>query len=437
MRSLDPGRPGRLRQRDPPAPRHRRLLDRVRPGVGARIARDDVHQHERIEHHRQPVGLHPRDRLHDRGIGRRAAEDRPPVDRAHHLRRRPLDPGHHPAHRVAVLVALLDRRFQPARTAAEVVAEPGDHQRHRAHRRQLGRQLVERGGEIGDPAIVVHVQHRGIAPAAPQVDRLGRQHVLAGPGHQRHPADVQRRRARQSRQRLGGSAEDLEVELRDPVAERRQVQRLDHDVGRAAIGRRHALDRLDQRIGQLLLGSRVQPEGHGRLVERLPVRPDAPDPRDLALAERDREADRIAVFTHGRAAAALAADALGVHRLEEPARPDQLSRDAVAPERARQGRTFARAHHPEPLDPSGLHRRGARAQEPLVERRADHRAGRLADRHRAKSGDRAADRPAEGRARGCEKDRRHQLHLSGKRNAPAIRRAQAGVSGDSSTPCPE
>ena len=55
----------------------------------------------------------------------------------------------------------------------------------------------------------------------------------------------------------------------------------------------------------------------------------------------------------------------------------------------------------------------------------------------AEPGDAAAERAAERRAGGGQQQRGHQRLLSGKRKTPAIRRDQAGVSGDSTTPWPE
>ena len=283
--------------------------------------------------------------------------------------------------------------------------------------------------------IVVHVEHRVLAVAAPVVDRLGRQRVLAGPRHQRDPAHVPPRRPRQPVLPFGRPPEHLEVELRDPVPERRQVEVLEHDIGGPAIRRRRIvpLDRRDQRVGQLRLGSPVQPDRHPRLIEHDPVRPDPPDAQHRPLARGHRDADRVGVLAH-RGPATLAADLLLVHRLEEAARPDQVACQPHAPEDARDRRALARSHHPEPLDPPGLDRLGAGPEQPLVDRRAERRADRLAEHRRPDPGDAAAERAAERRAGGGQQQRGHQRLLSGKRKAPAIRRDQAGVSGDSTTP---
>ena len=432
-----PGAPRRLRQRDAAAPGHRRLVRGAAPGVGQPVARLDVHQDEGIEHHRKPVRLHPGDGLQHRCVRRRPAEDRPAREPAHLPRAAAPLPRHHPGHGLAVLAGLLDGGPDRAAVAAKVIPEPGDDQRDRPRVRKLGRKLVERGDDVRDAAIVVDIEDDVVALAALEVDLLGRQRILAAAGHQRHPAHVERGRARHPRQPLGRPAEDLDVDLRDPVAERREVEVLEHDIGRPAIGGRRALQRLDQRVGQLVLGPPVQAEGDALLLERLPVGPDAPDARDLALAERDGKADRIAVLAHRGAAAALAAHALGMHRLEEPARPDHLPRDPVAAEDPRQRRALARSHHAEALDAPALHRRRAGAEQPLVERLPENGARRLAQRHGADAREGSTDRATQRRARSRQDQRRHHKPLSGKRNTPAIRRAQAGVSGDSTTPCPE
>ena len=93
----------------------------------------------------------------------------------------------------------------------------------------------------------------------------------------------------------------------------------------------------------------MQPQGQPRLLQRLSVGPDPADPRHLALAERHRQADRIAVLADRRARPPFrrlpARD-----RLEEPARPDDLPGHPAASEHPRQRRALARAHDPEPLD---------------------------------------------------------------------------------------
>ncbi len=266
--------------------------------------------------------------------------------------------------------------------------------------------------------------------------RLCRQSVFACSGNQRDALDVERRRVRHAGMLRLRPPEDLEIELRNPVAERRQVEVLEDDIGSPAIGRRliFSLDRRDQRIRQLTLRSPVQTEVQPGLRHHLPVRPDPSDPQYLALAERDGEAHRIAVFPDGRAAAALAADILAVDRFEKAARPDQLTGDAHAPEDPRQGRTLARTHHPEAVDPPRLHRLRAEAHQLLVDHRAEGGADGLAEHHRRQSRHRASDGAAERGARRRQNERCHQILLNGKRKMPAIRRAQAGVRADSTTP---
>ncbi len=378
------------------------------------------------------------DRLQHRPVRRRAAEQRPILDPAHDLRAEAVDPRHPPGHLPAVLLRLLHRRAQPAAVAAQVVAEPGHHQRHRGRGGQFGRQLIQRHDQIRLAAIVVHVRGDRAALAVADVDRRRGQRILARPRHQRHAANVERGRARDGRRGVDRPPHHLEVELRNAVAEWRQVEVLDHHIGGPAIGGRRLdpLDRRDQRIGQLVLGPLVQPPGDPVLVEPLPVRPDPADPRHLALAQRDREADRIAVFLDGlrRPAAALAADAGLVHALEEVARPDHLPRHAVAPVDPRQGRALARTHHAEPLDAPGLDRLRPRAGQALVDHRPDRRADGLAERAARQPQHRAAEGSADRGARRGQQQGGHQRLLPGKRNTATIRRDQAGVSGDSTTP---
>ena len=407
------GSPRRCRERDPPAPRHRRLVVRTCPGIVEAVPRLDIHEDERIEHHRPSALAQAHDRLHDRGVGRRASEDRPAVEAADHRRARAVLARHHPRHAVPILDSLLDRRPEPAAVAAQVVPEPGRDQRHRLDAGQFRRHLIERGDEIRQPAVVVDIGDRALARAAPKTDRVRRERVLAGPGHQRNAPDVERRRPRLPCSR-GRPPEDLDVELRNAVAVRGQVEIFEHEIGGSAKRRCVALDRRDERIGELILGSLMQPEGQGRLVHRLPVGPNPPDPRDLALAEGNREAHRIAELANGGAATALAADVLRLNRLEEPARPDDLTGHPAASEDPRQHRAFARRHDPEPLDLARLHGRGAGAEDALVDRRPEQRAGRLAERHRAQPGHRAAEGTAKRSPGRREQEGCHHV-LRGKR----------------------
>ena len=90
-------------------------------------------------------------------------------------------------------------------------------------------------------------------------------------------------------------AHDLERQLRNPVAEARERQALEHDIRQPAIGRRiiRALLRNDQVVWQLILAAAMNPNGEAQHIERLAVRPDAADVADLAFAQSDREIGEI------------------------------------------------------------------------------------------------------------------------------------------------
>ena len=163
-------------------------------------------------------------------------------------------------------------------------------------------------------------------------------------------------------------AEHLEVQLRNAVAEAREGHPLEHNVGRAAIGRRPrlALFRLDQTVQRLRLAASMHADLIVGLLQFLSVGPDAPNAGDLALAERKRQICVVAVLDgrHRRAlrtasgchprCAPLAAFLLGRrvatcglgrrHLLFFEMRgPDQLARHAHASVDARDRRPLARA----------------------------------------------------------------------------------------------
>ena len=283
---------GGRRAGDAPAPGIGRLAGRrgvVRVRVRQVVVGRHVHQDERIEGDAVAAGLQLLDRLHDGAVGRRAAVGRAVLRvAADEMRRAAADAVDRPVLRRRRLGADLDARADAAVPGAQVVAEPGDHERDRLHLRRAGLQPVERDHDVGGMRLGVDVlRRRGLADLA--AHDLGRVGELARGRDQRDGAD----------QALGGlavedRAEHLEGELRQPVAEALERQLLEDDIGRAAIGRRvrRAHLRRDERIGVLVLAAEMDAHGHAVEAHRLAVGPDAPDAGDRALAERDREARR-------------------------------------------------------------------------------------------------------------------------------------------------
>ena len=168
---------------------------------------------------------------------------------------------------------------------AQVVAEPGDHKRDRLDVRRAGLQPVERHDDVGGMRLGVDVLHRrGLADlAAHHLGRVGELTRGRDQGDRAHQA-------------LGGRAvedrpEDLEGELRHPVAEALERQLFEDDIGGAAVGRcvRHAHLRCDEGVGLLILVAEVHAHGDAVEAHRLAVGPDAADAGDRTLAERDRQ----------------------------------------------------------------------------------------------------------------------------------------------------
>ena len=403
---------------DPTAPRQHRLPAHAGPGVGEPIARHLGHQHEGIEGHRLAGIADGADRLDHRLVGRRAAIDRPAVVvEGHEPSAGAGEPRNGPGHFMAVAVVFLDLGGDLAGRTAQIVAEPGDHKRHRLEVGQFALEHVERDREIGHPEggmfVLRHLLTRQIA----RMHRGGGERVFAGTGDQRHGLRPPRDFAR-----LVGlfRPDDLEIEHRDPVAVGGEVELFDHHVGGATV-RRHvarAFDRLDLGIGRLRLGAGVDADVEVRHGHFGAVDPDPADPGDLAFAEPQREA--LVVVVLDRVGSGGGA---GEHALAEPAAagafvdrlgglanarcPDHLAADPHPPPDPRDRRAFRGAGDAEPVHAAGLDRLAAVAHELLVDGRARDRAQRPADRHRGQAENATADRGAQRRARSRENDCRH------------------------------
>ena len=228
-----------------------------------------------------------------------------------------------------------------------------------------------------------------------EMNRRRRQRILARARDQGHRAHIVRDVSRTG-------PHDLEAELGNPVAELRQVQVLDHDIGDPAIGRHlpGPFDRLDLRVGQLFFAAGIDPKRQIPPGHLVPVRPDPTHAGNLALAKRDREADRIRIAAGRRLRRrALTTPRFG-YALLEARRPDHLPRHARTPVHIRDGGALAGSGQAEPIHLSGLHCGRTRAKKFLVDQAAERRAGRAADHRCRDSQQGPAHRRADGRARG-------------------------------------
>ena len=332
---------------DAPAPRHDRLACRAAPRVGAGVARQLLHQDERIEHRLAPAVADRAQRLHDRAIGRRAAIDRPVIDTRDLLHLIAPDAACAPRHFTAIARRVLDFGLHRAFADAQIVAKPRHHQRNRTDLRQLLSQNLHRGLKIGACDRRVAIDDLRLAQAQIIADRLGRQRIFAGTGDHRDRLHL----ARQAPAALRGPRH-LERQLRDAVAPFFQPQILDHDIGDTAIGRGLVPHlRRDRGVGQLRLIPVI--DAHVQLVRRdlLAIRPDAADAKDRPLAQRQRKAQPIADIRHagGRALAA----ALLLANLDQRCGPDAMAGHAHLSPQTRHRIAFARG-----LDAHAVHAPG-------------------------------------------------------------------------------
>ncbi len=291
---------------DPPAPRQRRLLVGIAPRVRQPVALELFHQQERIEQHLLPAGMDRRNPLDDSRIRRRAAINGPVVELGDLPRVTTAQPRDPPRHPDPVELSLLDLGPKPAFPRAQIVAEPGHHHRHGLAARQLGAKRRDRRRHVRCAGGAVDVDRLLLAGAEIVMHRRRRQRIFPGSRDQRDPA--QRLRQGQHSRRIR-RAQHLEAQLRHPVAEATQRQILEHDIGRTAIGGDHPLplDSLHLRVRELIVAAGVDPHLQVILCDLLAIGPDPSDPEDLALAQREREADRIAELRHLRLRRALAA----------------------------------------------------------------------------------------------------------------------------------
>ncbi len=335
------------------------------------------------------------------------------------MRRAPRDAIDAPGLGIGGLGRRLDAGLDQAIFGAQVAAEPAHHQRGRVQVRCQRLQLVQRGLDVRLARRIVRVLHRGGALAVIGGDDLRRIDELAGAGDQRHAGQ-------KGLQRIGTSGrqatDDLELQLRDAVAELFERQVLEHDVAKPAIGRRvaGALDLLDQRIEALRLVAGIEAGGEAAQVDQRAVRPYAADLGGDSGAEADREGDRIAVigFGDGDLRAALAAAGRGPGRGDgflEAGRPEKLARHAHATIEARNRRALGRGLHVDVGQPRSAALDAAAGRQRIVDLGADQGAECAADLGardgRAQNREAAEQRTADRRTDDAENERSHAFFL--------------------------
>ncbi|SIS68655.1 hypothetical protein SAMN05421759_102364 [Roseivivax lentus] len=431
--------PGRARGGDPAPPRQGRLAEPA-IGIGQVVALELLHQDEGIEHDRAALRVHPFDRGDDGLVGGRAAIDRRVVDPRDLFGGAAGKSGDFPLHVLGLVLLLLDLRLDLALPRAQIVTEPAHDERDRVAVLGLVGERAQRLDDVGHFGGRVDVdRRRGAAARALEILLGGGQHVFAGAG--------QKRDALQQRRHVVGGlvrAQNLEGKLGHAVAEILQLEILQHDISRAAIGGHfaHAFDRLHLRVGQLVARAGIDP--HVQILGRDldPVRPDPRHARDLALAERERHADRVVIGGDlGRGGGALAAvAALGPGLFGEMRGPDDLPADAHAPVGLRNRAALAGIGEVEAFDAPGLDAFRSLAHQALVDRSAERGPGEAPPSHHRQPQEGAAHRAAERGTRRREEYRRHGIcpyGLSGKVKRATMRRAQGRVRADSTTPWPE
>ena len=267
-------------------------------GIGQTVVRVLVHQDERVEQHRLPGCLQRLDRLDHRLVAGCAAIDRPPVFLNDDLRVLPRQTRYRPRHAIGIKGRVLHLGTDGATGAAQIVSEPGHHQRRGLKVRQLLGHCLDGGHEIGLARRRRDVRAFVGAGFQLEADRRGGQRIFPGPGNQGHPLDPVGRRVLAARDTWLLGPEHLERELRDPVSERRKVDVLHHHIGRTAVGRHptRPLDSLHRGVRQLIQAARVNPHVQIIRCHFLAIGPDTTDTQDLALADRDGKADGIAVL---------------------------------------------------------------------------------------------------------------------------------------------
>ena len=292
--------------------------------------------------------------------------------------------GNEPRFRETRAVVSRHRRPDPAFACPEIVAEPGDDQRHMLQIRAEHLQLVERRREVAALEQRVAVDRLRLALPLLPCHQRRRQPVFRRAGDQRDRAYLFRQ--------FADRPQHLELELRDAVAVVGKRKALDHHIGCAAIGRRVVRPLLggNQRIGDLRLGAPMDAQLDPLAVDLAPIGPDPADACHLALAKREGDVGEIIVFGDLRPGLA----ALPARRafFLETRRPDHDAAEASRAVDARDRRALLGGEGPRAGQPWSFDAAGTVDQR-LVDRVAGERAGRSTDRA-ADRAEQAADRGA-------------------------------------------
>lgn len=280
---------------DSPAPGIGRLRRRPRIGIGQRIVLRHVHHDQRIERDLQPARLEIGDRRQHRCVRGRAAIGRPAIVLRDHLCARPRQTGDRPVGAVDRARRRLDARRDVAVAAAQIIAEPGDHQRHVLEVGTERSQFVDGERPVRDLGAHMRVLACRGARRDDAHPRAGVVSELGGAGDHRHRPDRWFEFAHH--------AAEFHRDVGDAVAEPTERKPLEHEVAEPTIAGRlpRALHRLDQAVRQLAFGAAIEAHAQPRGLEQLPIGPDAAQPLHLALAQGHRETgDDIGLLGLGR-----------------------------------------------------------------------------------------------------------------------------------------
>ena len=133
--------PRRNAARNAPAPGQSGLVWRIGIRVWQAIARQLLHQNKGVKRHLLPSCVQRADRLDHGLIGGRSAINRAAIQFWNFLRLRARKPADAPRHFQPVMGFLFDFGAHSAMPAAQIIAKPRHHQRHRPCAGQFGPQI--------------------------------------------------------------------------------------------------------------------------------------------------------------------------------------------------------------------------------------------------------------------------------------------------------
>jgi len=142
---------------DAPAPGIGRLVACAGRRIGQRIVRRHIHEQKGIEQHPQAPRLQRGDGLHDAGVGRRAAIGGAAIVRRHHADVAAPQPRHRPFGADHLAHRRLHLGRDRAGAAAQIVAEPGNDERHGLGIDAGFLKLVDRHAPVARALRIMHV----------------------------------------------------------------------------------------------------------------------------------------------------------------------------------------------------------------------------------------------------------------------------------------